>query len=80
MRKRKKTSAIWITSKEDLEKIVQNNNTLSGILKDLNLDPSNSGGRFRTLKLRLKKDNIDYSHIPLGSFANLGKKFPKEKK
>jgi len=79
MGNRTKTSPIWITSKQDLEKIVQDNNTLSGILRDLNLEPSNSGGRFRSLKSRLEMDSIDYSHITLGNFANLGKKFPKKK-
>jgi len=73
---RKRTSPIWIISKEDLTKIVKNNDTLSGILRELKRDPSNSGGRFRSLKKRLNEDNIDYSHIKLGNFANKGKKFP----
>jgi hypothetical protein len=75
---RKRTSPIWVTSKEDLELIVRRNNSISSILKDLNLDPHQSGSRYRSLKQRLKEDKIDYSHIPLGSFANKGRKFVKE--
>lgn len=75
MRIRRKTSLIWTMGKEELQKIVKNNNSISGVLRDLNLDPAGSGGRFRDLKKRLIQDNLDFSHIPLGHFANTGRKF-----
>jgi len=60
---RKRTSPIWTSNKEDLSDIVKRNSTLSGVLREMDLEPSNSGGRFRDLKKRLYEDNIDYSHI-----------------
>ena len=75
---RKKTSPIWTTPKEHLETMVKNAKTLAEILRGLRLDPNGSGSRYRSLKARFKEDEIDYSHIPLGQFVNMGKKFPKE--
>ena len=75
---RKKTSSIWATSKTELEQIVKQGNSLSEILRKLDLDPSSSGSRFRSLKQRLEEDNIDYSHITLGVFSNQGRKIPRK--
>jgi len=71
---RKRTNLIWIISKEEFEKIVKNNNSVSSILKKLNL--SGSGASYRAFKKRVKIDNIDYDHIKLGRGSNKGKKFP----
>ena len=76
---RKKISPIWTTSTKELETIVKNSDSLANVLRKINLDPYGSGSRYRSLKERLNKDNIDYSHIDLGSFSRKGKKFPKEK-
>ena len=73
---RKRTSPIWTTSKEELEKMIQSSETLSEVLRNLNLDPHGSGSRYISLKQRLYEDDIDYSHIVLGNFSRLGKKFP----
>ena len=75
---RKKTSPIWTISKTELEQIIEKSNSLSDVLRNLNLDPSASGSRFRSLKQRFKEDCIDYSHIKLGVFSNKGRKFSRE--
>jgi Zn finger protein HypA/HybF involved in hydrogenase expression len=77
---RKRTSPIWITPKNELEEIVKNNETMAEILRSIGLDPYGSGSRYRSLKKRFKEDDIDYSHIILGSFSRQGKKFPTESK
>ena len=75
---RKRTSSVWTTPKEELENVVKTSESLAEVLRKINLDPNGSGSRYRSLKDRLKEDEIDYSHIALGQFANIGKKFPKE--
>jgi len=70
---RKRTSVIWTTSKEELERIVKQNSSLTGVLRHFNLK---NGNNFGTLKQRLVEDKIDYSHIPLGQNSNKGRKFP----
>jgi len=77
---RKKTSAIWTTSKQQLNQITNESDSFSQILRKLNLDPSGSGSRFRSLKHRFQEDNIDYSHISSGVFSNKGRKIPRESK
>ena len=72
---RKRTSPIWTISKDKLERIVKNSDSLAKVLKQINLDPYGSGSRYRSLKERLKIDSIDYSHIRLGSFSNSGRNF-----
>jgi Zn finger protein HypA/HybF involved in hydrogenase expression len=68
-----KQSKIHNLSKEDFQKLVYKCNSLSEILRNLNLYISS--GNYRPLKRRLDDDNIDYSHIKLGLGANKGKKF-----
>lgn len=73
---RKRTSVIWSISRDELSKIVKDNNSLSKVLKYFGL--YNKGGNIKTLKRRLEEDKIDYSHIPLGQNSNLGRKIPKK--
>jgi len=77
MRKRKRTSIVWNIPKDELEEIVKNNNSLSGILRCFKL--ANKGGNYSTLKRRLNEEQIDYSHIPLGVGSNRGKCFTRKK-
>lgn len=65
---RKKRSPIWKISKKDLVDIVCSCDTFSCILSKFNL--LNKGGNVKTLKYRLREDNIDYSHIPEGRGSN----------
>jgi hypothetical protein len=68
---RKKRSPIWLISKEQLQGIVRQSVTLSEILIKFGL--INKGSNYRTLKNRLAKDGIDFSHIPLGQNSNKGR-------
>jgi predicted RNA-binding Zn-ribbon protein involved in translation (DUF1610 family) len=74
---RKKNSILWKISKEKLETIVKNSSSLSEILRHFGLK---NGNNFRTLKQRLKVDEIDFSHIPLGKNSNIGRIIPKKSK
>ena len=69
---KKHFSRIWLISKEDLINIVKSSTTIKQILSSFNLE--NKGSNYKTLKHRLKEDNIDYSHIKLGLGNNLGRK------
>lgn len=73
---KKRTSIVWSVPKEELEIIVKNNGSLSKVLKYFGL--YNKGGNIKTLKRRLDEENIDYSHIPLGSDSNKGRSIPKK--
>lgn len=75
---RSKRSVIWKLPSEQLSLIVKQSNTIVDILRHFNL--ANKGTNYRTLMRRLKEENIDFSHIPLGRFACRGKKFPNAKK
>tara|TARA_Y100000310_G_scaffold56232_1_gene51562 strand:+ start:13258 stop:13788 length:531 start_codon:yes stop_codon:yes gene_type:complete len=75
---KKRTSSIWVTPKNKLEKIVQSSETLAEVLKKININPYVSGGHYKSLKLRLEKDDIDFSHIPLGRGSNKGRTIPKK--
>lgn len=74
--KRKRTSVIWTLSKEKIEKVVRENDSLSKILKYFGFVTSH--GNYKTLKKRLLEDNIDYSHIMLGRNSNIGRNFNKK--
>lgn len=67
----KKRSLIWTIPRIELIEIVTKSNSISEILKHFNLE--NKGGNYKTLKARLKFEEIDYSQIPKN---NLGRKFP----
>ena len=67
---REKRSPIWKIPKSELKKLVEGLDTFSAILKYFGL--VNKGGNYKTLKARLKHDNIDYSHIPQGRGAGKG--------
>lgn len=66
----RKRSPIWLLPKSELEELVKRCFTITDILKSFNM--RNVGGNFRTLKERLNKEQIDYSHIPLGRNSNKG--------
>ena len=70
---RAKRSKLWKIPKEKFIEIVQNSESFGEILRKCNIPAI--GGNINTLKRRLNDENIDYSHIPLGMKANLGRKF-----
>jgi 5-methylcytosine-specific restriction endonuclease McrA len=69
-----KISKIYSIPIELFKDIVRKNNTLSDILKSIGLHASS--GNYRTLKRRLKENNIDYGHITLGIGNRIGKRPP----
>ena len=77
-KQRLKRSQIWKLSLESLKEIVKNSNTIVDILRHFGL--TNKGANYRTLIRRMREENIDFSHIPLGKGASKGKTFPNAKK
>ncbi len=77
MKKRNKRSPIWNMPSDDFKKLVSCSNTLSDILKVFGL--LHKGGNCRTLKNRIKEENIDISHIKLGRGSNAGRRFKPKK-
>ena len=59
-------------SRDELEKITKESNTFSEILKRISLTTKGSGN-YRTLQDRLRRENIDFSHITLGLGHTKGK-------
>lgn len=74
---RKRTSKIWQMPTDELRKIVAKAKSISEILRAFEL--SNKGHNYKTLKKRLKKEGIDYSHIPTGAASNKGRRFSPQK-
>lgn len=74
----RKRNKVWSISRENLEKIVQNNDSLAGILRDIGLPLSS--GHYMYLKKKLKDDKMNLNHIKLGSGCNKGRSFPNSKK
>ncbi len=68
---RKKRSQIWLVDRGQFQEIVRQSSSISEILVKFGL--VNKGGNYQTVKARLLKDHIDFSHIPLGLGANKGK-------
>lgn len=78
MKERKKRSVIWNAMPDDeFIKMVLNSKTYGEMLKKFNM--ANKGGNHKTLKCRMEKLNVDYSHIPKGTNSNLGRSFFREK-
>ena len=74
----KRTSPIWLVSKQELEFIVAKAESISDILVHFGL--INKGHNYRTLKKRLIEDSIPFDHIKLGPHSNKGRKFETENK
>jgi hypothetical protein len=74
---KKRTHIIWKISKEELEKIVKNSDTISKILSALKV--RSKSYYYDIIRKRLDEDKICYSHISKGYGSNKGKHFIKEK-
>jgi Zn finger protein HypA/HybF involved in hydrogenase expression len=77
MTERKKTSIIWTLEKEKFVNLVKESTSIGQILNFFGL--KNKGRNSDTVKTRMIKENIDFSHIPLGVGCNKGRKFAKRK-
>jgi len=73
---RKRTSIIWQMPSEKFKELVEESKSLSQIIKHFGF--VTSVGNYKTLKKRLKEEQIDYSHIKMGRDSNKGRKFPKK--
>lgn len=74
---RKKTSVIWITPIDEFKIIVASNQTLAGILRRLGI--AAKAGNYKTLKSRLKIENINVGHLAIGRLdANKGRKISRD--
>lgn len=74
---RKKRSPIWDMPSQEFKELVLSSKTLSEILKKFGL--LHKGGNCRTLKTRIKQEQIDISHIKLGRGSNAGRTFQQKK-
>jgi len=70
---RKRTSIIWTLPKDNFQKIIENYKSLADILRHFGLHVG--AGNYKTLKKRIKEDQIDISHIHLGINHNKGRQF-----
>lgn len=61
MKKRKRTSPIWLIDKKELVKLIQKSFTMTEVLSYFGMQ--NKGGNHRTLKERLEFEKIDYSKL-----------------
>ena len=69
---RKKRNGIWQIDTEELKKVVKSSKSISQIL--IHFGFVKYGRNNWTLKKRLDKDGIDYSHIPQGRGSNRGRR------
>lgn len=70
---RQRTSPIWTLPKEVFGKIVKDSTTIAGILRHFGFTITGRG--YQEIKKRCVADNIDMSHIPLGTDSNKGRIF-----
>lgn len=69
---RKKRSKIWEVDRDELQLIINKSNSFADVLRQLNIDSSNSNYYYSSLRMRIKKENLDISNIPKD---NKGRKF-----
>ena len=70
---RKRTSVIWGLPSDRLQQVVRESTSLAQVLRFFELE--GKGGNHKTLKRRLAEEQIDFSHIKLGTGSNLGRNF-----
>lgn len=73
-----RASILWTIDKEKYQDLVNNSETLSEVLRNLNMMPH--GGNVHTLKKVLTAYKIDYSKFSLGLNHNKGKRLLKASK
>lgn len=72
--KRKRRSKFWTIAREYLVEAAVNSRSISELISKLGMKDKSSVS-YRTIKLRLDFEGIDYSHIKLGIGANKGRTF-----
>lgn len=71
-------SIIWNLNSEQFQKLCQEKSSLAEILRHFDL--RTGAGNYKTLKRRIKKENIDISHITLGVGSNKNRVFLHKRK
>lgn len=61
MKQRKRTSIIWDISKENLQYLLDNSNTMVEVIKKIGLPAYN--GNHKTINKRIKEDNLDITKL-----------------
>jgi len=69
----KRTSIIWLESKEDFEKRVKNATSIANIVRSYNYAITRTA--YKTINQRIAEDNINIDHIKLGPQSNKGRIF-----
>lgn len=72
---RQKTSIIWKPNREEFQTIVNQYNSLADILRYFGLHAG--AGNYKTIKKRLKEEDININHIKLGINSNKDRLFTK---
>lgn len=67
-------SRIYNISSEVFAEYVKNSSSFTEILRKCDLE--NKGGNINTVKRRINKENLDYSHIKTGFGHNAGRTYP----
>lgn len=71
---KKKTSKVWELDREAFQKVMKECNMIKEAFEKLGIVFST--GMYKSLRARIKEENIDISHLQSGVGANKGRKFP----
>ena len=69
----RKRSVIWTIDKQRFQEVVGRSSSFADIFRHFGF--ASYGNGYKTLKQRMDRDGIDYSHIRLGFNSNKGRKF-----
>jgi hypothetical protein len=75
--KTSRKSVVWTISKEDLQNLANECESIADILRKLGYSNHLNSALYRPLIKRMIEDDINITHIKLGRNSNAGKKFPK---
>lgn len=79
--KRRKKSRVWSISKEELQYIINNSVSLAEVIRKLGYNDGHlNSAIYNPLKERIKEDELDISHIPLGKDSCRNRSFIKDTK
>jgi len=77
VRKRKRTSPVWLIPRDQFEDLVKRSNYIADIVR--HFDYAIASSAYKTIKQRCQEESIDISHISLGLKNRKGKRCPKQK-
>jgi Zn finger protein HypA/HybF involved in hydrogenase expression len=77
-RKPNRTSPIWLEPREEFQERVNRCSSIAEILRSFHRLPA--AANYKTVYARVKEDEIDISHIQIGTHSNLGRVFSKARR